>query len=151
MEEKTAGLPLSKMGMNIREVQSRPMVKAHLILKKEDSILFQWQEQATTYALPMISIEGNASMTKELIKKINELTAIVISPSNLHLVHVHSQNINRLILHFFFRCNWDGQIVDLPKPLSFFPLQSLPCPLMEPLSCILEKIERSIFYSEMGE
>lgn len=135
------------------------IVCVYLILQKGDQILLQLR-QNTGYldhhwCFAAGHVEHGEAATTAMIREAEEELDIRIHPENLKVVHIMHRKSNRMNVDIFFSCTeWEGSPVNSEpkkcKEIAFFPLNHLPCPMVDYNAFALEAWTQGQFYSELG-
>lgn len=134
-------------------------VNVYLILQKEDQILLQLRQNTgyldQHWSLAAGHVELGEAATTAMIREAQEELDIHIHPQNLKVVHIMHRKTNRMNVDIFFSCTeWEGKPVNSEpkkcKEIAFFPLNNLPCPMVEYNAFALEAWTQGQFYSEWG-
>lgn len=138
---------------------SSTYVNAYLILRKNDQVLFHIRKNTGYYdghwCLPAGHVELGESATEGMIREAKEELGIEIAFEDLKVVHIMHRRTNRLNMDIFFECaKWQGDIRNMEpekcEKIAFFPLTSLPSPLVDYAAFALQAAEDTLFYSERG-
>ena len=134
-------------------------VNVYLILKKENKILLHLRKN-TGYCDGMWSfvaghVEDGESAITGMIREAYEEIGIQLLPSQIKVVHIMHRKTNRLNIDIFFDCHsWLGEIKNIEpekcEGLEFFPLEELPCNMVDYNAAALKSILSGESYSEKG-
>ncbi|MFC1841501.1 NUDIX domain-containing protein [Candidatus Dependentiae bacterium] len=134
-------------------------VSSYLFLEKDKKILLYLRENTGYadgyYSLVAGHLDGNETATEAMIREAKEEAGIIISPNNLHVVHIMHRMSDRENIDIFFSCKkWEGTVQNVEPHkcggLEFFDKNKLPEKTMEYIKTALSHSNSGIFYSELG-
>lgn len=139
--------------------KARAYINVHLVLKRDDQVLLHLRKNTGYadgyYALVSGHAEEGESATEAIIREAFEEAGVVVSASDLKVVHIMYQKSNRLNVDIFFECKtWQGMIENREPErcaeLRFFSLNQLPNNTVTFLQSAFKAISKGETYSEFG-
>lgn len=134
-------------------------VSAYLLLTREENVLLGLRQNTGycdgMWSFPAGHVEEGEPASRAMAREAEEELGIRIEPKDLRPVHIMHRQSNRWNVDIFFTCSkWEGQVenkeLDKCAKLAFFPMQSLPDPMVGYNKEVLEAVRQQIFYSEPG-
>lgn len=142
-----------------KKTRSGASVNAYLILRRQDHVLLLLRANTGycdgCYGLVSGHVEDGESATDAVIREAFEEAGILLSASDLKVIHVLHRQSDRFNVDIFFECrSWQGTISNQEPQkcagLEFHPLSNLPSNTVDYVVVVLQAVEKGISYSEQG-
>ena len=138
-----------------------PLVGAHLIIKKDDSIFMIRRANTGAgdglYSVPAGHVDVGESPLEAAVREAKEEVGITVDPQDLtfvHVVHNRKESVGRDRMQFFFITErWIGEPSNTEPhkcdDACWFKLLALPVNIVKVTAQALELRKKEIFYSEL--
>ena len=130
----------------------------YLVLMKEGKILLLRRYNTgyfdNYYSFPAGHLDGEETLKQAMVREAREEIGIVLSPSDLELIHIMNRKIpgDERVDFFFTTKKWRGEpkIMELEKcdDLSWFELNNLPDNTIPYIRQVIDSLSNNIIYSE---
>ena len=131
----------------------------HLLLIKDNKILllrrFNTGYEDGNYSVIAGHVDGDKTVTSEMIREAKEEANIDIYPKDLKIVHVMHRKSKEERIDFFFTADkWRGEI-KIMEPhkcddLRWFNMDNLPPNIVPYVKTAIDNFRNNIFFSEFG-
>lgn len=135
------------------------IVAAYLILRQGERVLLSLRQNTGYmdgyYGLVSGHVEDGESATEGMIREAKEEAGIILTPSQVKVVHIMHRQTDRFGVDVFFTASeWEGTLEnrepDKCAELKFFRLDAFPSNMKEYIVRAITLASQGQFYSELG-
>lgn len=134
-------------------------VAVHLFFLQNDQVLllrrFNTGYEDGNYSVVAGHLDADETVTQAAIREAAEETGVILTPADIHIVHVMNRKSEDERIDFFMAIHhWAGELTNTEPhkcdDLAWFPLDRLPANIVPYVRFALENYQNGVRYSEFG-